>query len=87
MTVSELIDRLENYLDEMGDVEVRLMTQANYPFEYGIVGLASSQEIDDAEDSDHTNDDDDDVDDDGVVYIVEGNQLCYGTARAWEAAH
>jgi len=86
MTVSELIDRLENYLDEMGDVEVRLMTQANYPFEYGIVGLASSQEIDETEDTDHLNDEDD-VDDVGVVYIVEGNQLRYGTARAWEAAH
>jgi hypothetical protein len=27
------------------------------------------------------------VDADQVVYIVEGQQLCYGTKRAWEVAH
>ena len=86
MTVSELIERLENYRDELGDVEVRLMTQANWPFENGIAGLASGQEINDAEDSDNP-DDDGDVDDDDVVYIVEGQQLCYGTKRAWQVAY
>jgi hypothetical protein len=29
MTISEMIERLEEYRDELGDVEVRLMTQAN----------------------------------------------------------
>lgn len=86
MTISELIERLEEYRDELGDVEVRLMTQSNWPFENGIVGLASGAEINAAIDDDDP-EDDGDVDDDDVVYIVEGQQLCYGTKRAWEVAH
>lgn len=85
MTISELIERLEEYRDELGDVEVRLMTQSNWPFENGIVGLASGAEINAAIDDDP--EDDGDVDDDDLVYIVEGQQLCYGTKRAWEVAH
>ena len=87
MTIDELIERLEDYRDEIGgDAEVRLMTQQNWPFENGIFGLASGQEINDAADEDDANDDGD-VDADQVVYICEGQQLCYGTKRAWEAAH
>ena len=86
MTISELIERLEEYRDELGDVEVRLMTQSNWPFENGIVGLASGAEINAAIDEDDP-EDDGDVDDDDLVYIVEGQQLCYGTKRAWEVAH
>lgn len=83
MTISELIERLEEYRDELGDVEVRLMTQSNWPFENGIVGLASGAEINaDADDPE----DDGDVDDDDVVYIVEGQQIGYGTKRAWDVA-
>jgi hypothetical protein len=85
MTISELIERLEEYQDELGDVEVRLMTQSNWPFENGIVGLASGAEINAAIDEDDP-EDDGDVDDDDLVYIVEGQQLCYGTKRAWQVA-
>jgi len=85
MTIDELIGRLEEYRDELGgEAEVRLMTQQNWPFENGIVGLASGAEInDDGDDLE----DDGDVEDDAVVYLCEGEQLCYGTKRAWEAAH
>jgi hypothetical protein len=86
MTISEMIERLEEYRDELGDVEVRLMTQANWPFENGIAGLASGAEINDAENEDDP-EDDGDVDDDDVVYIVEGQQIGYGTKRAWVVAH
>jgi hypothetical protein len=87
MTISELIERLEDYRAELGDdAEVRLMTQSNWPFENGIFGLASSQEINDAADDDDPNDDGD-VDADQVVYICEGEQLCYGTKRAWQVAY
>ena len=87
MTIDELIERLEDYRDEIGgDAEVRLMTQSNWPFENDIFGLASGQEINDEADDDDSNDDGD-VDADQVVYICEGQQLCYGTKRAWEAAH
>ena len=78
-----MIERLEEYRDTLGgDTEVRLMTQQNWPFENKIRGLASGEEINQADDED-----DDDVDDDVVVYIVEGQQLGYGSKRAWEIAY
>lgn len=86
MTIDELIERLQEYRDELGgDADVRLMTQSNWPFENDIVGLASGAEINDAADDDDP-DDDGDVDNDQVVYICEGQQLGYGTKRAWEVA-
>jgi len=83
MTIDELIERLNDYRDEIGgEAEVRLMTQQNWPFENEIIGLASGEEINDASD-----DEDEDVDEDQVVFIVEGNQRCYGSSRAWEVAN
>ncbi len=73
MTIDELIERLEDYRDELGgDTEVRLMTQQNWPFENTVAGLASGAEINEREDGD-----DEDVDDDRVVFIVEGQTLRY----------
>jgi len=87
MTINDLIERLEDYRDTIGgDAEVRLMTQSNWPFENDIFGLASGEEINDAADDQEPNDDGD-VDADQVVYICEGQQLCYGTKRAWEVAY
>ena len=83
MTINELIERLEEYRDLPGaETEVRLMTQANWPFENTITGLASGEEINEPDDGD-----DQDVDDDHVVYIVEGQQLGYGSKRAWDVAY
>ena len=85
MTIDELIERLEEYRDNLGgDTEVRLMTQQNWPFENGIAGLASGEEINERDDGDS---DDEDVDEDRLVYIVEGQQICYGSKRAWEVAY
>ena len=85
MTINELIERLEDYRDEIGgDAEVRLMTQQNWPFENTIVGLASGEEINADPEGD---DDDDDVEADQVLYICEGQQLGYGSKRAWEVAY
>lgn len=79
MTINDLIERLEEYRDEMGgDCEVRLMTQQNWPFENAIAGLASGTEINDSDD-----DDDACVEEDAVLYIVEGTQLGYGSKTAW----
>ena len=84
MTIEELIERLQEYRDELGgDCEVRLMTQANWPFENTITGLASGEEINDRDEDE----DDDDVEDDHVVFIVEGQQLGYGSKRAWDVAY
>jgi len=83
MTIDELIERLEDYREELGgDAEIRLMTQAHWPFENGIAGLASGQEI-----NDQKEDDDEDVENDHVVYLVEGAQICYGSKRAWQIAY
>ena len=83
MTIDELIERLEEYRDAIGgEAEVRLMTQQNWPFENEIVGLASGEEINEPDDGD-----DEDVDEDNVVFIVEGQQRCYGSKRAWEVAY
>jgi hypothetical protein len=84
LTIDELIENLENYRDEIGgDAEVRLMTQQNWPFENSVHGLASGAEINA---SDEDEDDDGDVASDQILYIVEGQQLCYGTKRAWDVA-
>lgn len=85
MTINELIERLEDYRDEIGgDAEVRLMTQQNWPFENTIFGLASGEEFNADPDEDE---DDDDVEADQVLYICEGQQLGYGSKRAWEVAY
>ncbi|MEX2168071.1 MAG: hypothetical protein WD851_02070 [Pirellulales bacterium] len=85
MTIDELIVRLEEYRDALGgDAEVRLMTQSNYPFENSLAGVVSGEEINDIEDEE---DQEDDVEHDDVLYLVEGEQLCYGSKRAWELAN
>ena len=73
MTIDELIELLSDYRDELGgDTEVRIMTQPAWPFEHGVCGLTSGEEIND--------------DADPIIYIVEGDQLGYGDKRAWETA-
>lgn len=80
MTLDEIIERLEEYRDELGgEVEVRLMTQQNWPFENAVHGVVSGVELNGEEDGE-----DQDVPDENVVYIVEGSQLGYGSKRAWE---
>jgi hypothetical protein len=72
MTIDELIARLEECRDTFGgEIEVRLMTQPNWPFEYGIAGVTDSDEL--------PNHDPDSV----VIYIVEGRQIGYGDKNAW----
>ena len=84
MTIEELIERLEDCRSWIGrDAEVRLMTQQNWPFENTIFGLASGEEIN----NDPDEEDDDDVEADQVLYICEGQQLGYGSKRAWEVAY
>ena len=87
MTINELIERLEEYRDEIGgDTEVRLMTQENWPFENSIRGLCSGKEISEWGDSDDDEDSSEGDADASVVYIVEQDQLGYGTKRAWDVA-
>lgn len=75
MTKAELIELLEDFPD---NAEVRLMTQQNYPFENGLLGVWAVEGEDEEEPFvPHGADG-------PVVYLVEGQQLAYGTGRAWE---
>lgn len=76
MRVQELINRLSDYAP---DAEVRLVHQPRYPLESSLGGVVGESEIRDHEGSDIG-------DDPEVVYLLEGQQLGYGKAVAWEAA-
>ena len=89
MTLSDLIERLEELRSELGDdVEVRLMTQQNYPFENELAGATCLRDIRErdeleSDDDEHPERFDADGDPAEVVYLLEGRQLGYGTQTAW----
>lgn len=87
MKVSELIELLQ---DQDPDAEVMIMSQENWPFENAVAGIAVREEF---------VDDDEDCEDDereepryekgtasSDVFIVEGQQLRYGSKAAWRVA-
>ncbi len=87
MKVRDLIEILE---DQDPDAEVLIMSQQSWPFENAIAGVAVREEI---------VEDDEDTGDEGReepryekgtaandVFIVEGQQLRYGSKAAWDAA-
>jgi hypothetical protein len=89
ITIDKLIERLEDLREELGgngDIEVRLMHQPEWPFEYDIAGVVSTRDILDGE-PDEDEDEDESFatqgDADDVVYICEGRQLGYGSKTAW----
>ena len=85
MKVRDLIEMLE---DQDPDAEVLIMSQENWPFENAIAGVAIRE--------DFVDDDEDDEPGDerryekgtapNDVFIVEGQQLRYGSKAAWNAA-
>lgn len=88
MKVRDLIEILE---DQDPDAEVLIMSQENWPFENAIAGVAIREDFVD-------DDEEDEDDEDGTerqyekgtapndVFIVEGQQLRYGSKAAWNAA-
>lgn len=76
MTIDEMIERLNEYRDQLGgDAEVRMMQQPNWPFQYHIGNVVSGEEINNVKDgSVH----------DRVVYVCEGPQIGYGSKCAWD---
>jgi hypothetical protein len=87
MKVRDLIEILE---DQDPDAEILIMSQQSWPFENAIAGVAVREEI---------VEDDEDLDDEereepryekgtaaNDVFIVEGQQLRYGSKAAWDAA-
>ena len=80
MTVGELKELLDDYEDHQ---EVKFMGQPNWPFEFSISHMKSRADINrgkQEEDEDNEIEDDEDNDD---LFLVEGEQLCYGSKNAW----
>jgi hypothetical protein len=55
MTIENLITLLEEIASINPGIEVRLMTQSHWPFEYSIQGLTTTSEMDEAESEDKIN--------------------------------
>jgi hypothetical protein len=92
ITIDKLIERLEDLREELdgnGQIEVRLMHQPEWPFEYDIAGVVSTRDIRDGDPDEDDPDEDESFtpqgDADEVVYICEGRQLDYGSKTAWAA--
>ncbi len=93
MKVRDLIEILE---DQDPEAEVLIMSQENWPFENAIAGVAMREDFVDDEEDDEDEDDEDDEPgterryEKGTapndVFIVEGQQLRYGSKAAWNAA-
>ena len=91
MKVSELIELLE---EQDPDAEVFLAMQENWPFECAIQGLTTREEILRADCDEDEDDEDDDAEEPRLergcakndVFIVEGEQLRYGSKTAWRMA-
>ena len=83
MTVAELIEELQQFDEEL---EVRLMEQPGWPFEYSIKGVTDRHAIAAVEMEEGEASGDPGVEDKkstNTVFILEGNQLCYGSGAAW----
>jgi len=90
MKVSELIELLE---EQDPDAEVLVMSQPNWPFELSLAGVTTREEMLRADrDEDDAGDDDDEEPrlERGTakndVFLVEGEQLRYGSKTAWSVA-
>ena len=92
MKVSELIELLE---EQDPDAEVLVMMQQNWPFECSLAGVTTRKEILRAERDEDGDGDEDDEDEEprlergtakNDVFLVEGEQLRYGSKTAWSVA-
>lgn len=86
MNITELIEQLQAFAAEHGDVEVRLAVQPNWPFEHSIGSVALGQEpiyegTMDPEDGTVATAEDEVP---AIIYIGEGRQLGYLPAMARE---
>ena len=90
MKVSELIELLE---EQDPDAEVLVMSQPNWPFELGLAGVTTREEMLRA-DRDEVDDGDDNNEEPRLergtakndVFLVEGEQRRYGSKTAWSVA-
>ena len=80
MKVSELIELLQ---DQDPDAEVMIMSQENWPFENAVAGVAVREDCEDDEREEPRYEKGTAPSD---VFIVEGQQLRYGSKAAWRVA-
>lgn len=81
MTLDEVIERLQEYRDLFGgDCELRLMVQKQWPFECSAIGVVSKEEILKEEVESESGQ----TGSSNIVYIVEGDKICYGLPQAWD---
>ncbi|MEO1615294.1 MAG: hypothetical protein AAFV88_05560 [Planctomycetota bacterium] len=78
MKLSELIELLTDRFNEVGECEVRLMTQEKWPFECEILGVTDTRSID-ASKAESFYDADT-----PIVFIVEAGQCGYGDPDTWD---
>ncbi len=87
MKVSELIELLE---EQDPDAEVLVMSQPNWPFELSLAGVTTREEMLRAEREERDDDDYEPRFERGTakndVFLVEGEQLRYGSKTAWSVA-
>ena len=87
MKVSELIELLE---EQDPDAEVLVMMQQNWPFECSLAGVTTREEMLRADREDGNEDDEEPRLERGTaksdVFLVEGQQLRYGSKTAWRVA-
>jgi hypothetical protein len=91
MKVSELIELLE---EQDPDAEVLVMMQQNWPFECSLAGVTTREEMLRADRDEDGEGDDDDEEEPRLergtaksdVFLVEGEQLRYGSKTAWSVA-
>ena len=91
MKVSELIELLE---EQDPDAEVLVMMQQNWPFECSLAGVTTREEMLRADRDEDGNGDDDEDEEPRLergtaksdVFLVEGEQLRYGSKNAWSVA-
>lgn len=90
MKVSELIELLE---EQDPDAEVLVMMQKNWPFECALAGVTTRDEMLRADAEERDEDDGEQAEprvESGTaksdVFLVEGEQLRYGSKTAWRVA-
>lgn len=89
MKVSELIELLE---EQDPNAEVLVMMQQSWPFECSLAGVTTREEMLRADRDEDGDDDDEDEPrlERGTaksdVFLVEGEQLRYGSKAAWSVA-
>lgn len=87
MKVKELIEILQ---DLEPDAQVLIMSQQSWPFENSVCGVAVREEFNDDDEEDEGDEPEERSYERGTsandVFIVEGQQLRYGSKAAWGAA-